>query len=243
VALESRSRSRSRTAEAGWRFCHDCGWCDSQFPRPLYLAAAEIERFSGNPGDCRSVAALQSTPIVAPRLCRLPDFPRIENESGSLLIEALTAAAVVITISTGVALLLVRSTVGVRDAGAQSAAVLLAQQKLEQLSALEWRIDSSGISRSDVTSNLSVDPPDASGSGLQPSPPGTLDRNTPGFADFVGPDQRMSFVRRWSIVPHPGDPSNTIVVTVIVLPAGKAAEAAASSDSVRLQTIRTRTAR
>ena len=190
-----------------------------------------------------SVASLQSTPIVTPRLFRLPAPARIENESGSLLIEALTAAAVVITIATGVALLLVRSTVAVRDAGAQSAAVLFAQQKLEQISALEWRIDSSGVSRSDMTSNLSVDPPDASGSGLQPSPADTLDRNTPGFADFVGADQRTSFVRRWAVVPSPGDPSNTIVVTVIVLPVGKAIEAATNADSVRLQTIRTRTAR
>ena len=186
---------------------------------------------------------MHSTPIVSPRLCRLPGFARLENESGSLLIEALTAAAVVITISTGVALLLVRSTVAVRDAGARSAAVLLAQQKLEQLSALEWRFDSSGVSRSDATSNLSVDPPDASGSGLQPSPGDTLDRNTPGFTDFVGPDQRMSFIRRWSVVPHAGDPFNTIVVTVIVLPAAKAGATAASSDAVRVQTIRTRTAR
>ena len=186
---------------------------------------------------------MQSTPIVTPRSCRFHVFARIENDSGSSLIEALTAAAVVIAISTGVALLLVRSTLAVRDAGAQSAAVLLAQQKLEQLNALEWRIDSSGVSRSDVTSNLSVDPPEASGSGLQPSPGGTLDRSTPGFADFVGADQRISFVRRWSIVPYPGDPFDTIVVTVIVLPAGKALEPATNSDSVRLQTIRTRTAR
>ena len=189
------------------------------------------------------MAALQSPPIVTPRLFRLPAFARIENESGSLLIEALTAAAVVITISTGVALLLVRSTVAVRDAGAQSAAVLFAQQKLEQISALEWRIDSSGVSRSDVTSNLSVDPPDPSGSGLQPSPAGTLDRNTPGFADFVGSHQQSSFVRRWSVEPYPADPSNTIVVTVIVLPVAKAVGAATNSDAVRLQTIRTRTAR
>jgi len=186
---------------------------------------------------------LQSTPIVTPRSCRFHAFARIEDDSGSSLIEALTAAAVVITISTGVALLLVRSTVAVRAAGAQSAAVWFAQQKLEQLIALEWRVDSSGVSRSDKTSNLSVDPPEASGSGLQPSPADTLDRNTPGFADFVGPDQRVSFVRRWSVVPYPGDPFNTIVVTVIVLPAGKALEAATNSDSVRLQTIRTRIAR
>ena len=195
------------------------------------------------PAICRSVAALQSTPIVTPKLWTLPALARLENDSGSLLIEALTAAAVVITISTGVALLLVRSTLAVRDAGAHSAAVLFAQQKVEQISALEWRTDSSGVSRSDVTSNLSVDPPDASGSGLQPSPAGTLDRNTPGFADFVRPDERISFVRRWSVVPYPGDPSNTIVVTVIVLPAAKAVETAAHPDSVRLQTIRTRTAR
>lgn len=186
---------------------------------------------------------MQSTPVVTPRFWRLTALARIKNDSGSLLIEALTAAAVVITISTGVALLLVRSTMATRDAGTQSAAVLLAQQKLEQLSALEWRIDSSGVSRSDVTSNLSVDPPDASGSGLLPSPADALDRNTPGFTDFVGPDQRVSFVRRWSVAPYPGDPSHTIVVTVIVLPVGKAFEAATSSDAVRLQTIRTRTTR
>jgi hypothetical protein len=173
----------------------------------------------------------------------LPAFARIENDSGSSLIEALTAAAVVITISTGVALLLVRSTAAVRDAGAQSTAILLAQQKLEQLTALEWRIDSSGVSRSDLTSNLSLDPPDESGSGLQPSPADALDRNTAGFADFVGAGQRISFARRWSVAPYRGDPANTIVLTVIVLPVGKASEPAANPDAVRLQTIRTRTAR
>jgi hypothetical protein len=191
---------------------------------------------------------------VTPHTCRFRALASITDDAGSSLVEALTAAAVVITVSTGVALLLVRSTGAVRDAGAQSAAVLVAQQKLEQLSALEWRVDASGISRSDRASDLSVDPPDASGSGLQPSPPDALDRNVPGFADFVGPDGQWrgrgstpvsgtAFVRRWSVVPYARDPADTIVLTVVVLPVVEASGAATHPAAVRLQTIRTRTAR
>ena len=176
------------------------------------------------------------------------------DDSGSSLVEALTAAAVAITISTGVALLIARSTRAVWTAGAESAAVFVAQQKLEQLSALEWRIDATGVSRSDLDSDLSLDPPDAGGSGLEPSPGDALDRNTPGFADFVGSDGRWrgrgstpapgtAFVRRWSVAPYPRDPANTLVLTVVVLPIAEAAARATHPAAVRLHTIRTRTAR
>jgi hypothetical protein len=186
------------------------------------------------------------------RRCRA--LALIADDSGASLIEALTAAAVVIAISTGVALLLVRSFGAIRDAGSQSAAVLIAQEKLEQLGGLEWRFDASGISRSDLTSDLSVDPPGGSGSGLQPSPADALDRNVPGFADFVGPDGHWrgrgstpvpgtAFVRRWSVVPYPRDPADTIVLTVVVLPVVDASGPATHPAAVRLQTMRTRTAR
>lgn len=178
----------------------------------------------------------------------------LTDDSGSSLIEALTAATVVITISTGVALLIVRSTRAVWTAGAESAAIFVAQQKLEQLSALEWRIDANGVSRSDLTSDLSLDPPAAGGLGLQLSPGDALDRNTPGFADFVGPDgqwrgrgstaaSRTAFVRRWSVAAYPRDPSNTLVLTVVVLPVAESTARATHPSAVRLQTIRTRTAR
>lgn len=183
-----------------------------------------------------------------------PRSSRVADDSGSSLVEALTAAAVIITISTGVALLIVRSTRAIWIAGVQSAAVIAAQQKLEQLTALEWRTDVAGIRRSDQSTDLSVDPPASSGSGLQSSPSGSLDRNIPGFADFVGRDGHWrgrgsapvpgtAFVRRWSISAHPRDPADTLVLTVVVLPVAEGPGAAMHPAAVRLQTIRTRTAR
>jgi len=180
--------------------------------------------------------------------------PLITDDTGSSLLEALTAAAVIITISTGVALLIVRSTRAVWIAGVASAAAVVAQQKLEQLTALEWRTDAAGIRRSDQSSDLSVDPPASSGSGLQPSPSGSLDRNIPGFVDFVGregqwrgrgsvPVQGTAFVRRWSISAHPRDPADTLILTVVVLPVAELSAGIMHPAAVRLQTIRTRTAR
>jgi hypothetical protein len=179
---------------------------------------------------------------------------RVADDSGSSLVEALTTAGLIITTSIGVALLIVRSTRAIWTAGAQSAAVVAAQQKLEQLTALEWRTDAAGIRRSDQSSDLSVDPPASNGSGLQPSPSGSLDQNTPGFVDFVGRDGRWrgrgsapvpgtAFVRRWSISAHPRDPADTLILTVVVLPVAEAPGTAMHPAVVRLQTIRTRTAR
>jgi hypothetical protein len=183
-----------------------------------------------------------------------PRSSLIADDFGSSLVEALTATALVITICTGVALLIVRSAGAIWTTGARSVAVVAAQQKLEQLSALEWRTDAAGVHRSDLSTDLSVDPPDASGSGLQPSPADSLDRNTPGFADFVGHDGQWrgrgsaaspgtAFVRRWSVAAYPRDPADTIVLTVVVLPVAEASGRAAHPAVVRLQTIRTRTAR
>jgi hypothetical protein len=180
---------------------------------------------------------------------RLERPPRLENQSGSSLPEALIAVAVVVAITTGVAHLIVRSRQAVWSAGTQSAAVAIAQQKLEQLSALEWRVDAGGIERSDRTSDLSGDPPGPGGSGLQLSPADSLDRNVPGFSDFLGsegdwrgrgaePAPGTAFIRRWSIAPYSRDSADTLVFTVVVvLPAGGPRPAA------RLQTIRTRTVR
>jgi hypothetical protein len=178
----------------------------------------------------------------------------IAHETGSSLLEALTAAAVIITVSTGVALLIIRSTRAIWSAGVASAAVAVAQQKLEQLIALEWRTDAVGVSRSDQSSDLSVDPSASSGSGLQPSPSGSLDRNTPGFVDFIGGDGQWrgrgaalvagtAFVRRWSISAHPRDPADTLILTVVVLPVAEVSAGILHPAAVRLQTIRTRTAR
>ena len=170
--------------------------------------------------------------------------------AGAALLEALVAVAVVVTITTGVALLIVRARQAVWAAGTHSSAAIAAQQKLEQLAALEWRIDARGGRSSDVSTDLSVDPPTAGGTGLQPTPADALDRNVPGCADFLdadgnwragggAPPSGATFVRRWSIARYPADPDDTLVLTVVVVPLASAAR----HTSARLQTIRTRMAR
>jgi hypothetical protein len=165
-------------------------------------------------------------------------------------VEALIAVAVVIAITTGVALLIVRSRQAVWAAGAQSLMVAAAQQKLEQLAALEWRVDASGARYSDTSTDLSIDPPAPGGTGLQETPADSLDRSVPGCADFLDadgswrgggadPPSAAAFVRRWSIVRYRPDLEDTLVLTVEVVPLAGGARL----SSVRLQTIRTRTAR
>lgn len=168
--------------------------------------------------------------------------------------EALIAIAVLITVATSMGQLIVRSRRIVWTAGMQSAAVSIAQQKLEQLVALEWRVDAAGVRHSDLTTDLSFDPATDGGTGLLPSPPDALDRNLDGFADFVGANARWVgrgtgpianavFVRRWSVVPYAADAADTLVLTVVVFPVSDAAAGLLGPAAARLQTIRTRTLR
>jgi len=176
------------------------------------------------------------------------------DAAGTSILEALVAAAVVITIAAGVAHLLVWSRRATWSAGVRSTAVVLATAKLEQLRALDWFTDAAGVPVSDTSTNLAREPHTPDGTGLRPSPPGTLAQNTPGFVDFVGLDGAWRgtgrdappgavFVRRWGIAPYPDDPAGTLVLTVVTfhLGAGRAFPASAAG-AVRVQTLRTRLA-
>ena len=158
-----------------------------------------------------------------------PQVHGLAGDAGSSLVEALVAAAVVLTVAAGVAQLLIWSRRAVWGAGAETAAVSLAVEKLEQLRALEWRVDAAGLRHSDRTTNLSGEAPAANGTGLQRSPSGALARDTPGFVDFVAADGGWRgsgatpragavYVRRWSIAPLEIDPDDTLILTVVVLP-------------------------
>ena len=89
--------------------------------------------------------------------------------------------------------------------------------------------DGTGLPVSDTTTNLSVTPAQATGGGLNPSPSGSLDRNTPGFVDYLDgngvwvgtgttPPAGTVYVRRWSITPLPTNPNNTLILQVLVTP-------------------------
>jgi hypothetical protein len=174
------------------------------------------------------------------------------GESGITLLDALVATAILVTVTTGVAGLITWSTRAMAAAGTETTAVWLAQQKLEQLAALEWSVDEGGLARSDESTSVAVDPMRASGPGLRPSPGSAADVNTPEYMDFVGADGSWrgdaglpragaAFVRRWSVVPLASDALNTLVITVSVRPLSEARRGSrVVSSGATLQTVRTR---
>jgi len=175
----------------------------------------------------------------------------VGDEDGITLLDALVATAILVTVTTGVAGLLTWSTRAVAAAATETTAVWLAQQKLEQLAALEWSVDEGGFARSDESTSVAVDPMRASGPGLRASPGPTADVNTPEYVDFTGadgswrgntaPSPGAAFVRRWSVVPVAGDPQNTLVLTVSVRPLSEARRGSRQvSSGATLQTVRTR---
>lgn len=172
------------------------------------------------------------------------------REAGTSLIEALIATAIAIAALGAAGQLFIWSRREGWSASAGTAAVRLAQQKLEFLRSLEWLADENGLPLSDEISDTSSDQPAQGGSGLQPSPPGTLTEDTDGFVDYIGTNgshsaapgaggEQVAFVRRWAIEPFASDPAHTLLLTVIVAPVLDA-EAASHSRVARLTTVRTR---
>jgi hypothetical protein len=136
-----------------------------------------------------------------------------------LLVSACTAATY----------LLVWSVREIRATGASISAHALAQERLEQLASLTWHVRGDGSAVSDTTTNLAEQPATTLGHGLSPSPAGTLDRNVPGYVDYLDedgqwvgtgmrPPGRAVFVRRWAVLPYASDPADTLVLQVRVLP-------------------------
>ncbi len=175
------------------------------------------------------------------------------SERGASLVEAVIAAAVVTTIAAGVAHLITWARHEAWSAGRRSVAVIAAEQKVEQLRSLAWYTDPGGANVSDQTTNLAEEPHTSGGSGLQPSPGGTLAQSTVGFVDYLDahgrwcgtgaqPPRCAIFVRRWAVRSFDPDPADSRVLAVLVIPVGDAS-LPSSPRGVRLQTIRTRRAR
>ena len=175
------------------------------------------------------------------------------DERGTSLLEPLVAAAIVVTVAASTAHLLIWSRRAAWSAGAESAAVAIAAQKMEQLRSLAWHVAASGARVSDDTTNLAPEPPTAGGSGLRGSPPNALAANIPGFMDYVGADGRSrgagavapvgaAYLRRWSVTSFADDPDDTLVLSVVVMPlADDVRSRGRPLRGARLDTLRTRT--
>lgn len=153
------------------------------------------------------------------------------NSRGFSLVEVLVAMGILTAVSLGVAQLFALSTKNNLTAKGQTSTTAMAEQKLEQLRALTWGFDlaGQGLPVTDTTTNLTATPPLHNGTGLNPSPAETLERNTEGFVDFLDangqwvgtgskPPASAVYIRRWSITPLPTNPNNTIVIEVLVTP-------------------------
>ncbi len=109
-----------------------------------------------------------------------------------------------------------------------SYATTLAEQKMEQLRGLAYGYDTIGLPLTDTSTDTTqaTETPNG-GTGLTPSPDGTMVSNTNGYVDYIdqfgnilgggqSPLPNTVYIRRWSITPLPTNPNNTIVIQVMV---------------------------
>ena len=106
--------------------------------------------------------------------------------------------------------------------------MLLAEQKIEQLRALQYTFDRAGLPVQDTETDLAVYPPAATGGkGLSPHTDNTLQVNTDGYVDYLDQSGRTlgggtvipdntAYIRRWSVEPLPTNPNNVIILQVMV---------------------------
>lgn len=161
--------------------------------------------------------------LAAPKHVR-----RLTCEGGFSLIETIVAAGLLAASLVSLAQLLdlaVRNNV---DSRAVTYATVLAQQKLEELRALSWGFDAQGLPIGDTGTDTAANPSRPSGgTGLSPSPSGSLDENTSGFVDYIDrfgdklgggatPPAGAVYTRRWSIQSLPADPGNGLIIQVLV---------------------------
>ena len=179
------------------------------------------------------------------------------DASGFSLIEVLVATLLLATSLVTLAQLFALSTQSNAGARNTTFTALLAHQKLEELRALTWGFDAQGLPISDTTTNTAVSPETpAGGTGLAPSPGGSLGSNTNGYVDYIGQfgdklgggnvaPPNTVFVRRWSVEPLPSNPNNTLILQVLVFrnnDRGAANNGAGTvlPDEARLVTVKTR---
>jgi type II secretory pathway pseudopilin PulG len=153
---------------------------------------------------------------------------RGDDEGGFSLLEAIVASGLMAGALAALGQMFVISIANNRSARAASYATVLAQQKIEQLRGLMWGFDALGQPISDTTSNTAapLETP-AGGTGLTPSPAGTLTSNADGWVDYVdqsgnvlGGGTRLPpgtvYIRRWAVEPLPSGSTDTIVIRVFV---------------------------
>jgi prepilin-type N-terminal cleavage/methylation domain-containing protein len=142
--------------------------------------------------------------------------------SGFTLIEVLIAIGILVIAAVSLAQILILATRATRAGREQTSASILAAAKMDQLRSLTWT-----ASASDRSTNVSDPALGGDGGGLTASPLDALARNIPPYVDYLddggswvgnGPEPpgNAVFIRRWSVIPLPGDPDRTLLLQVLV---------------------------
>ena len=167
--------------------------------------------------------------------------------------EVLVAMAVLASATLGGVHLMAFATRGMHMARMQGTSALAASTRLDQLRSLRFEFDPDGQRVTDVSTDLTVDPPAPGGNGLTPGGPETLDRNVSGFVDYLDaagvwvgrglvPPRTAVFVRRWS-VEAPVD-QDLLILQVLVRPIANGSRAGRrQTGDARLFTARSRVQR
>ena len=180
-------------------------------------------------------------------------------EAGFSIVEVLVATGLLATALVALAQLFAIATAA--NAGARNSTItmLLAEQKIEQLRALQYTFDRVGLPVQDVQTDTAVYPPAATGGkGLSPhvTNDNTLQNNYDGYVDYLDhygrtlgggtviPDN-TAYIRRWSVEPLPTNPNNVLVLQVLVTRqrergTGNAGSVSRGPQEARLMTIKSR---
>lgn len=168
---------------------------------------------------------------------------RHRADAGFTIVEVLVSMLIISVMALGVAELFAVSIKATHAARNQTSTAVMASQKMEQLRGLTWGYDeASGLPLTDTTSDLAQDPPTNGGSGLNPSPTGTLSSNVAGHVDYLDarsqwvgtgttPPATAVYIRRWNIAPLPTNPNNTLILQVLVTTVTREAAVGAAGPS------------
>lgn len=179
------------------------------------------------------------------------------SEAGFSIIEVIVATGLLASALVALAQLFAIATTTNAQARSSTLTMMLAEQKIEQLRALQYTFDRAGLPVQDIATDLAVYPPAATGGkGLSPHTDNTLQANTNGYVDYldhwgrtlgggtVVPDG-TAFIRRWSVEPLPTNPNNVVILQVLVTRqrdrgTGNSGSVARGAQEARLMTIKSR---
>jgi type II secretory pathway pseudopilin PulG len=179
------------------------------------------------------------------------------SEAGFSIVEVLVATGLLASALVALAQLFAIATTTNANARSSTITMILAEQKIEQLRALQYTFDRVGLPVQDTETDLAVYPPLATGGkGLSPHTDNTLQVNTDGYVDYLDPygrtlgggtviPENTAFIRRWSVEPLPTNPNNVVILQVLVTRqrdrgTGDAGSVSRGPNEARLMTIKSR---